>query len=310
MVTLIVKHLAKLALFFSLSFAIIFLAATGVRYLSLWVEWARTLPQKPETYLTLIISAAHWALSLALYMSMLLALSYAARRRYFAPMTVICIFVLSMFFCFSFSLALDHWKYVPSAHSGVHQLGDRGLILSNSLDGNETAVILLKGMAEPLGPRVTAIPDRPLAFQESTTNASLDLPPVPFGDDTPWFLQSLIIDIRLSEEQLQKRFSEGFASFFIYSGAMIFLLSSLGFAIKFSVWPLANLFLGMLAFRGILAVETFFNSAEMQELFSAFLKNMIPSSMAVPLLFFGFGLLIHVYSILVFIAKRRDDNDF
>jgi len=309
MVILIVKHLAKLALFFSLSFAIIFLAATGVRYLSLWVEWARTLPQKPETFLSLIISAAHWALSLALYMSMLLALSYAARRKYFAPMAVICIFVLSMFYCFIFSFALYHWKSVPSAYDNVQKLGERGIILSNSLDRNETAVILLKGMAEPLGPRVTAIPDRPLSFQESTTNASLDLPPVPFGDDTPWFLQSLIIDIRLSEEQLQKRFGEGLIPFFLYSGAMIFLLSSLGFAIKFSVWPLANLFIGMLAFRGILAVDTFFNSAEMQELLGAFFKNMMPTSMAVPLIFFGFGLLIHLYSFLVFIAKRRDDDD-
>jgi hypothetical protein len=83
----------------------------------------------------------------------------------------------------------------------------------------------------------------------------------------------------------------------------------LGFAIKFSAWPLANLFIGALAFRGILAVETFFNSPEMQEILDSFFKNLLPTTMAVPLIFFGFGLLAHTYSILIFIAKRRDDNE-
>ena len=303
------KNLAKLALFFSLSFAIIFLAATGVRYLSLKVDWARSLPQKPETFLTLIIAAAHWALSLALYMSMLLALSYAARRKYFAPMAVGCVFVLAFTLSFAFSFALYQWKNVPSAQGEIQKLGEDGLILSNTLNRSETAVILLKGMSDPSGPRVTAIPDRPLTFHESTANAGINLPPVPFGDDSPWFLKSLIIDIKLSEEQLQKHFEEGFLSFFIYSGAMIFLLSSLGFAIKFSVWPLANLFIGMLVFRGILAVETFFNTAEMQELFGAFLKGMMPVSLAVPSIFFGFGLLVHLFSVLIFISRRREDDD-
>jgi len=163
---------------------------------------------------------------------------------------------------------------------------------------------------EPLGPRVTAIPDHPLQFIESTSNVNLDLPPIPFGDDTPWFLKSISIDIRLSGIQLHNRFIEGYHSYFIYAGALIFLLSSLGFAIKFSVWPLADLFLGALAFRGILAVETFLNTPEMQEIISSFLDKKIPVSMAVPAVFFSFGLLVNVYAILVFIIRRRkaDDN--
>jgi len=257
----------------------------------------------------LIIAAAHWALSLALYMSVLLALSYAARRNYFAPMTVISMFIMAMIFSFGFSFLLSQWGNVPGAQSGVQKLGENGLILSNTLNRNETAVILLKGMSDPAGPRVTAIPDRPLTFHESAASTSLDLPPIPFGDDTPWFLKSLIIDIRLSGEQLQKRFSEGFLSFSVYAGALIFLLCSLGFSIKFSVWPLANLFIGALVFRGVLAVEIFFNAPEMQELFGTFLENMLPASMAVPLTFFGFSLLVNIFSILVYLSRRHGDND-
>jgi hypothetical protein len=228
-----------------------------------------------------------------------------------------------MLFCFSIFFALEHWESVPPAQTSGKPLGDKGLILSNSLSRNETAVILLGGSQEPQGPRVVLVPDQPMLFQESSNRrfddlrfddqrpgAGYELPPVPFGDDTPWFLKSLSIDIRLNSQQLHQRYNDGLFSFLIYAGALLFLMSSLGFAIKFSVWPLANLFLGILAFRGVLALETFFNSPEMQEIFDSFLKNMMPVSMAVPLIFLGFGLLVHSYSILVYAAKRRNDDDY
>jgi len=224
-------------------------------------------------------------------------------------MVVISVTVLSLIFHFCISAALYQWENVPSAITSVKQTGENGLILSNKLNRNETAVILLKGPAEPFGPRVTAIPDHPLQFIESTANVNLSLPPIPFGDDTPWFLKSVYIDIRLSEEQIHKRFLEGYHSYFIYAGALIFLLSSLGFAIKFSVWPLADIFIGALAFRGILAVETFLNTPEMQEIISSFLGDTLPVSMAVPAAFFSFGLLVNIYAVLVYLIRRRKEDD-
>jgi len=304
----IVKNFAKLAVFFSLTFIIIFLATAGIRFLSLRVDWAKSLPPKPETSLTLLIAAAHWALSLALFSAVLLALSYAARRNCFAPFSMLIILALSLVFCFGFLFALENWKSVPPAQSIGIPLGGRGLILSNSLNRNETAVVLLNGTKEPLGPRVTAIPGESLLFHE-TAAASFDLPPVPFADVTPWFLKSLYIDIRLNAEMFQRKFVEGLMPFLIYAGSLIFLLCSLGFAVKFSVWPLANLFLGVLVFRGVLALETFFYSPEMQEIFDSFFKNLMPVETAIPLIFVGFGVMVHFYSFLVFIIQRRDRDD-
>jgi hypothetical protein len=303
-----VKNFAKLAIFFSLTFIIIFLATTGTRFLSLRVDWAKSLPPKPETSLTLLIAAAHWALSLALFSSLLLALSYAARRNCFAPITILCVMTLSFVFCYGFSFALNNWISVPPSESTGIPLGGKGLILSNSLNRNETAVVLLNGTDEPLGPRVTAIPDQPLLFQEAASG-NFDLPSVPFADLTPWFLRSLSIDIRLNAEMFQKKFVEGANPFLFYAGSLIFLLCSLGFAIKTSAWPLANLFLGVLVFRGVLALETFFYTPEMQDIFGSFFKNLIPVEIAIPVLFIGFGVMVHFYSLLVFIAKRRDRDD-
>jgi hypothetical protein len=304
-----VKKFAKLALFFSVIFLIIFLTATCLVFLSLWVDWAKSLPSKPQTALTLIINAAHWALSLAFFATILFSLGYAARKECFAPLTVICTMVLSMLFCLGISLALDNWKSVPPAQTEGIPLGDKGLILSNSLNRSETAVVLLNGTAEPMGPRVIIIPGQPMLYQASA-GASFDLPSIPFGDDTPWFIKSLFIDIRLNSENFQKKFSEGLIPFLIYSGSLIFLLCSLGYAIKISAWSLANLFLGILVFRGILAFITFFNTPEMQEITGSFMNNALPVSFALPMIFVGFGILVHLYSFLIFIIRRKKDDAY
>ncbi|GBU26684.1 hypothetical protein R84B8_00194 [Treponema sp. R8-4-B8] len=303
------RKLAKLTIFFSLVFIIIFTVVTGIRFLSLRVDWAKNLPPKPETSLTLLITAAHWALTVALFLSIVIALNYSIRKSFFALMSLICVMLLSFLFSFGISTALDQWRSVPPAKSSGIALGGKGLILSNTLNKNETAVILLNGASDPLGPRVVAIPNQPLAFQRSAS-ADFDLPPVPFGDDAPWFLKDIEIDIRLNAEMFQRKFSQGFLPYLIYVGSLIYLLCSLGYVLKFSAWPLANLFLSILAFRGILALNTFFNSQEMQMITASFLDNRIPVVYALPFVFLGFGTLVNLYSLLAFAAKRRvDDGD-
>jgi hypothetical protein len=303
-----VKNLAKLIIFFTLTFIITFVIVTGIKFLSLRIDWTKNLPPKPEATLTTLITAAHWALSLALYSSIIITLNYSVRRKFFPLLSIIVVMGLSFLFCFGISTALEQWKSVPSAYSPGIPLGGKGLILSNTLNKNETAVVLLNGTVDPLGPRVISIPDQPLTYQR-TTSASFDLPPIPFGDDTPWFLKEIDIDVRLNAEMFQRKFSEGFYSYLLYVGALIYILCSLGYVIKFSVWSLANLFLSTLAFRGILALNTFFNTQEIQIAASSFLENRIPVENALPYIFICVGTLVNLYSLLVHIAKRRVDDD-
>ena len=302
------RNFAKLILFFSLSFIIIFAASTCIKFLDLRVDWAKSLPPKPETVLTLMISAAFWALSLTLFSSIIISLNYAVRKKYFAPMALSCIMLMSFLLCYGFSFFLEQWETVPPAQSSGLQMGDKGLLLTNELSKNETAVVLLRGMAEPLGPRIIAIPGQPLVYHQAAST-NFDLPPVPFTDNTPWFLKSLSIDIRINAEIFQRKFAEGFFSYFIYVNSFIFLLCSLGYAAKFSVWPLANLFLASLALRGVLALNTFINTPEIQETISSLLNNFVPAALILPLLFVGFGILVNIYSLLAFASRRRYDND-
>jgi hypothetical protein len=317
-----VKNLARLALFLSLCFAALFISAAGLRYVSLRIEWARVIPASPEAMLPEFIAAARWALPFSVYFSILFGLSYSGRflvrspltkrhgRKHlsFAPVVVLTIIILVLGISFAVSLGLSRLGTMPPARETRTPLGGPGLILT----GANTAIVLLDTPANSRGPRVAAIPGRPLIYQEQPVgfdNRIISLPPVPFRDESPWFLKSIAIDFSLTGTQFESRLEQGVIPFFIYAGALIFMLASLGFILSLSNWPLANLFLGALAFRGILAAETFLNSQEIQELFATFLGNRLPLSWTVPLIFCFFGVLVYLYTILVYLAKRRSDEE-
>jgi hypothetical protein len=310
-----VKNIARLVLFFSLGFAVLFLLSAALRYLHLQIDGIRILSTPPPMGAPEFTAALRWALSLTLYFSLLFGLSYAARlntgpsageRRLPAPLAMVCLFILALAFSGGAALGLERLGVSLPGLSRL--LGGPGLTLTRG----DTTVVLLRGPAENRGPRVVAIPGRPLLYQEQPlgpNNTVLSLPPVPFRDEAPWFLRSLAIDFSLTGRQLEARLREGLVSFLMYAGALIFLLVSLGFIFKLSNWPLANLFLGCLAFRGILAAETFLNSPEIQELFASFLGNRLPLSYTVPLVFCLFGVLVNLYTFLVFLARRRTDEE-
>jgi len=297
-------------LFYSLSFAILFLVATGLRFLELRIEWIRSLSQEKEVVLVELITAARWALSLSVYGGILLGLSYAVRRGIFALTAILCVGVMTIGFTFGIGLLLEDWEHVPSAKIPMQPLGKPGLILSNNVRPVGTALILLEGSAKPDGSRVVATPGKPLLYQEKFPGKDmslLSLPPAPFSDNCPWFLKSLAIDLQLNAQNVRRQVNAGLMPFLMYAGTLAFLLCSLMFILKFSAWPLANLFLGCLAFRGVLALELFFKTPEMQEIFDSFLQNRLPLSWVVPLIFCAVGLLACLYSFLVYLVKRQSN---
>jgi hypothetical protein len=305
-----VRKLVKLVLFYSLSFAILFLGVTGLRFLELRIEWIRALSQEREAVLVEIITAARWALSLSVYGGVLLGLSYAVRRGVFALTAIPCIALLTIGFTFGIGQLLEDWEHVPPAKILMRPLGKPGLILANNVRPAGTALILLEGSAKPDGSRVVATPGKPLLYQEKFPGKDmslLSLPPAPFSDNCPWFLRSLAIDLKLNAENVRRQVNAGLLPFLVYAGTLVFLLCSLMFILRFSVWPLANLFLGCLAFRGVLALELFFKTPEMQDVFDSFLQNRLPLSWVVPLIFCAVGLLAFLYSFLVYLVKRQSN---
>lgn len=289
-------------IFFSLSFALLFLAAILLGYLSYWINVARIVPvgSLPGTDAT---DLAWKALPAALYLSILLTLSLSARRKIPIPLTLFCIFVLACIFTVGASLGISRAGNLKPALNPVSPVqGSPGLILSRS----DNAMILLRGTTDTRGPRVVSIPGRPLIYQEvplGPNNTILSLPPLPFGNDTPWLVRSLDIDFSLCAGELKSRLGESLVSFEAYAFSLILLLASLRFLLELSQWPLANLFLGALVFRLILSLETFLNTREINTLIGSFLTGRIPSMLITPLVFCALAVLVIIYTLLARVAR-------
>jgi hypothetical protein len=308
-----VIKLLKLLLFYSLCFAFLFIVTTGLRFIMLRVEWIRTLSPEQGAPLVDLLIAARWSLSLCLYGGILVGLSYIVRKGVFAPLALVFVAALTLGFIWGIGLLLDNMEHVPSAKTRNQPLGEPGVILSNTILPSGTVIVLLEGPANPSGSRVVATPGKPMLYQTEFAGKNLaitDLPPAPFVDDCPWFLKSLAIDLRLNAGLLRQHVDSGPLPYIINTGSLIFILCSFIFILKLSHWPLANLFVGCLAFRGMLALEMFFNTPEMQSIFSSFLENRLPVSLAVPLIFCGAGVLIYLYSLLIYLVKGRGENGY
>jgi hypothetical protein len=303
-----VKNIARLALFFSCFFIIIFVLSTLTRYLHIRIEAVRLLPLQSETALPQLIAAARWAAPFTLYFTLLFALSFSARNRITAPVSIFFLVILAGGFTIAVLTGMERGGFLPAARDTGKPLGGPGLVLSQQ----DTVVVLIKGPAETRGPRIVSIPGRPLIYQEEPVgpnNTVLALPPIPFRDDAPWFLRSASIDFSLAGERFGNFFKQGIVPFLVYFLPLALLLTSLFFIFRISSWPLANLFLGFLAFRGILAAETFVNSPEIQDMFGSFFGTRVPLPLVVPLLFAALAVLVNLYSFLVFLARKRGDED-
>jgi hypothetical protein len=303
------KNIVKLILFGSFCFIFLFIFLSLFHFLSLWIDAVRRIPVPPDALSGGLVDAGERAIPGTLYFSVLFCLSYAARRKIRVPASILCIFILAAFFVAALSLGMDRIGQIRPALENVKTPpGEAGLILSQG----ETAIVLVKSPGDTGGPRVVSIPGEPLRYQElplGPQNRLSSLPALPFRNEVPWIFRSLLIDFNLSAKEFASRFREGPLAFALYAGALILLLASLRFILDFGRWPLANMFLGALALRGILGLEGFLNSPEINAFLGEFLENRIPGFLITPLAFGILAQLVILYTALAHFGwKRKGEN--
>jgi hypothetical protein len=302
------KNFARITLCFSVCFIVVFPAVVLFRFLSSWIETARIIPVGAMPGED-IVELTWKALPVALYLTVLISTSYAARRKISIPLSIISIVILSFAFIFGFSQGIKRADALrPAFKPGPPIKTEPGLILSHF----ENTIILLKENSDARGPRVVSFPDRPLIYQEvplGPNNSILGLPALALGNDAPWIIRSIHIDFNLSAAELKNRLEQDLLSFAAYVFSLILLLASLRFVLELSQWPMANIFLGALVYRGILALEVFLNKREVNTLIVSFLNNRAPAVMVTPLAFGVLGILILLYTILARAARPRRHED-
>jgi len=307
-----VSKLVRLAVHFILCFIGVFLVSAGIRFLAMRLDWARLLTMQPEALRNEVSAAIQWAISFSLYASIILGLCFISREKVFALLAIPCMAVLAFGLAYGANIGLDNIGSMISGKKITPPVGGPGLILANPIRPNGTAVVLLDGPSKPGGARIVISFDRPMLYQETFPGKDAfpsSIPLAPIEEESPWLFKSIAIDFKLSAENMHRLYTEGLMPFLVYTGALIVLLISFLFIMDLSAWPLANFFLCCLAFRGVLSLETLFNSPDIQTFFNSYLQNYLPISAVVPMIFCVAGLLIYLYSFLVYLVKRKSGNE-
>jgi len=224
-------------------------------------------------------------------------------------MAIIIMAVLSVGLTYFVSGGLETVESMVAKKATTRPIGGPGLILANPMRPTGIAVVLLDGPSKPDKARVTIFPepDRQMIYYENFPgkDASPGIPMAPIGEESPWIFKSIALDLKFSAEHMRRCYNEGLFPFLIYTGALAVLLISFLFIMSLSAWPLANFFICCFAFRGVLSLERLLGSTDVQSFFQSWLRNYLPLSAVVPMIFCVAGLLIYLYSFLVFLARRK-----
>jgi hypothetical protein len=298
------KNFPRFLIFLGLCIVIMFIITFGITVLHSWITAVSHVPVITGIPLGELTKAAGWTIPFTIYITIILSIDYGRRLKITPPIIVIFAVAFTGLFAFGISRGFENLRSMTTPPLAVNHstLGRPGLILPRA----GITVTILDQPSNETGSRVVSIKDRPLIYQKTPIGAGgqiINLPPIPFRYTDAWLSNSILNDLSVSGLNITSRFNEGYESFLSWTFALIILLVSLGFIFALSRWPLANVFLGVLAFRGILAFEVFLNSDEVLEYLKEFSRGVLPDMLITPAVLSVIAALILIYAILLFLAR-------
>ncbi|MDR0586206.1 MAG: hypothetical protein LBG26_03100 [Treponema sp.] len=293
------KNLAKLILSFTFSFIVILVLAGLAGLLRSWADAAVLFPPAAVFSLSTVLSLA---LPVSFYFSLLFGVSYSSRRSISYAASLITLLALSLGFAIAASTGLSRLEKMNPPGITVPPVPIRpGLVLTVTPGDTPTRTVLLGAESA----RVLSLPGQALFFEPASASYRVRQVRLPFREERNVILSGISADFARSSRVFEAWFEAGLAPFALYAGSLGLFLISIGCLVNISFWPLANLFFGVLAFRGALALESFLNTAETHKLLSSFAGSIIPESLINPAIFTVLGILILLYSGLVYLARGR-----
>lgn len=301
------KNFARLVLFIFLFFVISLALSVSLSFLQLWNAAAATVPARRYISFEEAAGAVQWALSLTLYATILVSVSYAQRSRLHPLAAFFTVAILCGALTSGAARALWNGRLMSAPPFAVSSgtLGKPGLLLDQRHD---TIITLIDSPALETGSRVVSIPGRPLVYQELPLDENgevIRLPPVHFDDTVSSHYRALRQDFSLSARELVTRFDQGPLPFFAWLAPLTMLLVSLSYIFSIGAWPLANIFLCALVFRAALLFEVFLNSADVRGYLTGFVRGFIPAPYITALIFAALAALFLLYCILMHFARER-----
>jgi hypothetical protein len=246
------------------------------------------------------LSAVPWAL----YIALLLTSSYAFRRSIAPGILIFLGIILALGFSLGAILGASRLEQMagigPSIRTSIP--GGPGAILQT--DGG--LALLPLGPHQEEGPLVTASADGSLEYKKTRRIGGSILGRIRFGlkeNSVPFFLSALVQDVDRCSEGLAAAYSKGLSVLAVQLCAQAFLLLSFWFILDITAWPMANLFLGSLIFRGILSFAALVNSTEAEGIIGGFMPLPLDGALLGPLVLFAMGAAVYLYSAVHALAR-------
>jgi hypothetical protein len=233
-----------------------------------------------------------------LYLSVLLSLSYTARREIRVIPSIITIFFLAVGWTLLSAWATTQLPPPPDIRGKSVPLARAGLIVSTN-DGRKSVRLTADSPFPSVAFDGTLIPESQAPFEPNSAK------PLSFKVDRFIFVQNVVKNFLYLAENLDQLQKMGIANLAVYTAGLVVLLVSMRFIMDLSVWALANLFLGFVAFGGILMFELFMNSSRTQRILLSIIGDRISTSLINPLVFCAMGLLIIGATGAVYLIKRQ-----
>jgi len=304
-----VKNIASLVLFLIFTFIGILILATLLALLQDWTSSALLFP--PDTVISGVFNgkiASYLASSLpaAFYLSVLLGLNYAVRRRIAYPVSFMLIWVFILILSGAAFMGLESLKrmdFSVSIKKPSRELAKPGLLLSKGTLNNNQWIFLGDPYRQD---SARVVLSQSLEYQGQ--DAAPAPMPLPFFAKQNGIFDSIDRDFGHSSGIFSASFEDGLLFYGLYTGSLAAFLLSLGCLVNISFWSLANLFFGALAFRGALALENFLNQPHIHQLLSSFAGKVLNDSFINPVIFFTLSMMILLYSCLIYLSRGKISN--
>jgi hypothetical protein len=287
---------------FSIGFVVLFVVP--------WVMYWFYIRLEPSVQAGLVSErGSFWVmvLPITIYGTMLVGLRYTARVSMPISLSIMSLVILGIGWTGVLTLGISRIQAipVPLSQDKIFSLGEPGLLLSQT----DTSEVFLSDPHKPQSPQVISVQDKPLVYEPVPHADALSgirgMSLSPFRINAPAALQGISHDLASTATQLNTRLNQGFIPFIIYVGGLMVLLSSLRVIFTLGAWPLANLCIGMVVFRGVLALEALLNTPRIQSDLYSLVGERIPKPLLGSLLLYLLGLFLILYTVVFQLVKSR-----
>jgi hypothetical protein len=290
----IVKNIVRVCCLFSACFIFVLTAWTTTFFFQINEVNANMLTLPVFSFWE-FLSATRSGIPFALYLSVLLGLSYTARKEIRIIPSIVTILLLAVGWVLLSAWAASQIPPHPYSPRKVVSLSRDGLIMT--ADNEMESSILLS--APPLPPAVFDGALKPAAETPYSTT------PLSFQLVRTRFIQNSVDDFLSLADNFDRLQKTGFANLVAYIFGLVILLVSTRFIMDLSAWALANLFLGFIAFGGVLSLELFINASPYYKNLFSFAASRIPAPLLNASVLCLAGLLVMAASGAVYFAKKN-----